>query len=65
MAQMAVDAIAFLDAVELVKVGVLGFWIGSFLAQEVALIRPALVRRSVLASSAPQGSPACTAGRRK
>ena len=54
--QMAVDAIAFLDAIELVKVDVLGFSIGSFVAQELALIRPALVRRLVLASSAPQGA---------
>ena len=56
MAQMALDAIAFLDAMELVKVDVLGFSIGSFVAQELALIRPALVRRLVLASSAPQGA---------
>ena len=56
MAQMAVDAIAFLDAMELVKVDILGFSIGSFVAQELALIRPALVRRLVLASSAPRGA---------
>ena len=34
----------------------LGFSIGSFVAQEIALIRPALVRRLVLASSAPRGA---------
>ena len=56
IAQMAIDAIAFLDAIEFVKVDVLGFSIGSFVAQEIALIRPALVRRLVLASSAPQGA---------
>ena len=55
-AEMARDAIAFLDAVELVEVDLLGFSIGSFVAQEIALIRPALVRRLVLASSAPQGA---------
>lgn len=54
--RMAADAIAFLDAMELVEVDVLGFSIGSFIAQEVALIRPAMVRRLVLASSAPQGT---------
>jgi pimeloyl-ACP methyl ester carboxylesterase len=54
--QMARDAIAFLDAMEFEKVDVLGFSIGSFVAQEVALIRPAAVRRLVLASSAPQGA---------
>jgi pimeloyl-ACP methyl ester carboxylesterase len=54
--QMATDAIAFLEAMEFEKVDVLGFSIGSFVAQEIALIRPALVRRLVLASSAPQGA---------
>ena len=56
IAQMAIDAIAFLDAMEFVEVDILGFSIGSFVAQELALIRPALVRRLVLASSAPQGA---------
>jgi pimeloyl-ACP methyl ester carboxylesterase len=54
--QMAIDAIAFLEAMELPQVDVLGFSIGSFVAQEIALIRPAVVRRLVLASSAPQGA---------
>ncbi len=34
----------------------LGFSIGSFVAQEIALIRPSTVRKLVLASSAPQGA---------
>jgi pimeloyl-ACP methyl ester carboxylesterase len=54
--QMAIDAIAFVEAMELEAVDVLGFSIGSFVAQEIALIRPAVVRRLVLASSAPQGA---------
>jgi pimeloyl-ACP methyl ester carboxylesterase len=54
--EMAVDAIAFLDAMEFAQVDVLGFSIGSFVAQEIALIRPGLVRHLVLASSAPQGA---------
>jgi pimeloyl-ACP methyl ester carboxylesterase len=53
---MALDAIAFLDAVEVGPVDILGFSIGSFVAQEIALVRPALVRRLILASSAPQGA---------
>jgi pimeloyl-ACP methyl ester carboxylesterase len=53
--QMAIDAIAFIDELELEQVDLLGFSIGSFVAQEVALIRPAIVRRLVLAASAPQG----------
>jgi pimeloyl-ACP methyl ester carboxylesterase len=54
--QMALDAIAFLDALELDAFDLLGFSIGSFVAQEIALIRPAAVRRLVLASSAPRGA---------
>jgi pimeloyl-ACP methyl ester carboxylesterase len=54
--RMAIDAIAFVEAMELDAVDVLGFSIGSFVAQEIALIRPAIVRRLVLASSAPQGA---------
>src|SRR5262245_20870818 len=53
---MAHDAIAFLDAMGLGFVDLLGFSLGSFVAQEIALIRPARVRRLVLASSAPQGA---------
>jgi pimeloyl-ACP methyl ester carboxylesterase len=55
--QMARDALAFLDAIGLVQVDLLGFSIGSFVAQEVCLIRPEVVRRLVLASSAPRGAP--------
>jgi pimeloyl-ACP methyl ester carboxylesterase len=54
--QMAIDAIAFLEAMAFDQVDVLGFSIGSFVAQEIALIRPAVVRRLVLASSAPRGA---------
>jgi pimeloyl-ACP methyl ester carboxylesterase len=53
---MAHDAVAFLEAMELERVDLLGFSIGSFVAQEIALIRPDLLRRIVLASSAPQGA---------
>jgi pimeloyl-ACP methyl ester carboxylesterase len=56
IAQMALDAIDFIDALELGAVDLLGFSIGSFVAQEIALVRPAAVRRLVLASSAPQGA---------
>jgi pimeloyl-ACP methyl ester carboxylesterase len=53
--QMARDAIAFIAAMDLSRVDLLGFSIGSFVAQQVALTRPAMVRRLVLASAAPQG----------
>ena len=54
--QMARDAITFIEALELGAVDLLGFSIGSFVAQEIALIRPAAVRRLVLASAAPRGA---------
>jgi pimeloyl-ACP methyl ester carboxylesterase len=54
--QMAREAIAFMTALDVGQVDLLGFSIGSFVAQEVALIRPDVVRRIVLASSAPQGA---------
>jgi pimeloyl-ACP methyl ester carboxylesterase len=53
---MAHGAIAFLEAMDLRRVDLLGFSLGSFVAQEIALIRPDLLRRIVLASSAPQGA---------
>jgi pimeloyl-ACP methyl ester carboxylesterase len=54
--QMARDAIAFITALGSGQADILGFSIGSFVAQEIALIRPAIIRRLVLASSAPQGA---------
>ncbi len=54
--QMARDAIAFLAAMGFGQVDLLGFSIGNFVAQQIALTRPAIVRRLVLASSAPQGA---------
>jgi pimeloyl-ACP methyl ester carboxylesterase len=54
--QMARDAIAFLAAMQFSQADLLGFSIGSFIAQQIALVRPAIVRRLVLASSAPQGA---------
>jgi pimeloyl-ACP methyl ester carboxylesterase len=56
IAQMALDAIDFIDALGLGEVDLLGFSIGSFVAQEIALVRPGIVRKVVLASSAPQGA---------
>jgi pimeloyl-ACP methyl ester carboxylesterase len=53
---MAHDAIAFLEAIVVQRVDLLGFSIGSFVAQEIALIRPDILRRVVLASAAPQGA---------
>jgi pimeloyl-ACP methyl ester carboxylesterase len=57
MAEMAAGAITFLDALKLEKVDLLGFSIGSFIAQEIALSRPTVLNKIVLASSAPKGAP--------
>jgi pimeloyl-ACP methyl ester carboxylesterase len=54
--QMAHDAMAFLTAMDVGQIDLLGFSIGSFVAQEIALARPALTRRLILASPAPQGA---------
>jgi pimeloyl-ACP methyl ester carboxylesterase len=54
--QMAHDAIAFIAALGLTQVDLLGFSIGSFVAQQILTIRPSVVRRLVLASAAPQGA---------
>jgi pimeloyl-ACP methyl ester carboxylesterase len=54
--QMAHDALAFLSAMSFDQVDLLGFSIGSFVAQEIALLRPDILRRLILASSAPKGA---------
>ena len=53
---MAKDAITFIWALGLDEVDLLAFSMGGFVAQQIALTRPAIVRRLVLASSAPQGA---------
>ncbi|WP_406437323.1 alpha/beta hydrolase [Streptomyces sp. NBC_01613] len=53
--EMAYNAFAFLDAIKLDRYDLLGFSIGGFIAQEMALFRPWQVRRLVLAGSAPRG----------
>jgi pimeloyl-ACP methyl ester carboxylesterase len=52
---MARDALAFVDALGLRTIDVLGFSIGGFVAQELTLSRPHVVRRLVLAGTGPQG----------
>ena len=49
---------------DLREVDLLGFSLGSFVAQEIALIRPDLLRRVVLASRRRRVQRECTAGRR-
>jgi pimeloyl-ACP methyl ester carboxylesterase len=51
----AQDILAFTDALGLRRIDLLGFSLGGFVAQEVTLIRPQLVRRLILAGTGPQG----------
>jgi pimeloyl-ACP methyl ester carboxylesterase len=53
--EMGANAIAFIKALGLKKVDVLGFSLGGFVAQETALQAPDLVRRLVLVGTGPRG----------
>jgi pimeloyl-ACP methyl ester carboxylesterase len=52
---MAAHALAFVDALNLAEVDLLGFSLGGMVAQQMALDRPPLVRRMVLVGTAPEG----------
>jgi pimeloyl-ACP methyl ester carboxylesterase len=52
---MARDAITFTDALGLTTIDAVGHSMGGLVAQEVALARPDLVRRLVLAGTGPRG----------
>jgi pimeloyl-ACP methyl ester carboxylesterase len=54
-ADMGANAVAFIKALGLTKVDVLGFSIGGFVAQEITLQAPDLVRRLVLLGTGPRG----------
>ena len=54
-AAMAEGAAQFVRALGYEKVDILGFSIGGAVAQELAVAHPALVRRLILAGTAPQG----------
>ncbi|OBB89445.1 alpha/beta fold hydrolase [Mycobacterium sp. 852002-30065_SCH5024008] len=53
--QMGADAIAFVRALGLTHVDLLGFSLGGGVAQMVALQEPSLVRRMILAGTGPRG----------
>ena len=53
--RMAAHALAFLDALGLERVDLLGFSLGGMVAQEIALTRPSLVRKMLLVGTAPEG----------
>jgi pimeloyl-ACP methyl ester carboxylesterase len=52
---MARHALAFVDALGLRQVDVLGYSLGGMVAQEIALQRPSLIRKMVLVGTAPEG----------
>jgi pimeloyl-ACP methyl ester carboxylesterase len=54
-ADMGANAIAFINALRLNQADVLGFSIGGFVAQEITLQAPDLVRRLVLVGTGPRG----------
>src|SRR6266446_440889 len=53
--KMGANAVAFIKALGLTTVDVLGFSIGGFVVQEIALEAPDLVRRLVLVGTGPRG----------
>ena len=55
VAAMADHAMKFLDAIQLTRVDVLGFSLGGMVAQVIALKRPRLLRRIILAGTGPEG----------
>jgi pimeloyl-ACP methyl ester carboxylesterase len=57
IARTARQMIAFIAALGLDQIDLLGFSIGGFVAQEIALVRPTLLRRLVLAATGPKGAP--------
>jgi pimeloyl-ACP methyl ester carboxylesterase len=54
---MARDVIVFVGALGIEQVDLLGFSLGGHIAQELALLKPRMVRRIVLAGTGPQGGP--------
>jgi pimeloyl-ACP methyl ester carboxylesterase len=55
VAPMARDAVAFIDLLGLSEVDLLGFSLGGFVAQQIAAGHERLVRKLILAGTAPKG----------
>ena len=58
--EMGANAIAFIKALGLTKIDVLGFSIGGMVAQEIAIQAPDLVRRLILVGTGPRGADMAT-----
>jgi len=52
---MAAHALAFVDALGLTQVDLLGFSLGGMVAQQITLDRPSLFRKTLLVGTAPEG----------
>ncbi|MHC5905341.1 alpha/beta fold hydrolase [Streptomyces sp. S6] len=57
VARLAQQMIGFTEALGLERIDLLGFSIGGFVAQDMALVRPRLIRRLILAGTGPKGAP--------
>ncbi|NEC38652.1 alpha/beta fold hydrolase [Streptomyces rubrogriseus] len=57
VAQSAQQMISFTAALGLEHIDLLGFSLGGFVAQDMALVRPRLIRRLILAGTGPKGAP--------
>jgi pimeloyl-ACP methyl ester carboxylesterase len=55
MSGMAAHALAFVEALGLKRVDILGYSLGGMVAQQIALDRPSLVRKMLLVATAPEG----------
>jgi pimeloyl-ACP methyl ester carboxylesterase len=53
--EMAVNAVAFIKALDLAQIDLLGFSLGGLISQEVAITAPRLIRRLVLVGTGPRG----------
>jgi len=54
--EMGADAVAFIGALGLREVDILGFSIGGMVSQEIALQAPGLVRKLILVGTGPRGA---------
>jgi pimeloyl-ACP methyl ester carboxylesterase len=55
VAGMAQDAVSLIDALGLTRVDLYGFSMGGYVAQQIAVQRPELVRRLILVGTGPRG----------
>ena len=58
--EMAKDAVDFIKALGYNQIDLLGFSLGGFIAQDIAVNHPALVRKMILAGTGPIGSEGIT-----